>query len=886
MVSVSYEKFTLSNGLEVVLHEDHTLPVVAVNVWYHVGSKNEEPGKTGFAHLFEHLMFEGSKHHNRSHFEPLQKVGATLNGSTTADRTNYWENVPSNYLELALWLEADRMGFLLDALDQKRFDIQREVVKNERRQNYENRPYGMASMLLQPQVFPSPHPYHWLTIGTPEDLDAATLEDAKAFFRRFYGPSNASLAIVGDFDSDQVKRLVEQYFGDIPPGPHINRMGRMDSPLRGQVRLVMHDRVQLPRLYLAWPTVPAFSKEQAPLDILAMLLGDGKSSRLYRLLVYEKQMARDLRVMHYAQEVSGEFHIQVTANPGYSLQEVQSLLEAELERIKREPPTEREMLRAKNRIESNHIHQLERLGGFGGRADILNYYNVFTRDPGAINTDIDRYLAVSGEDVQRAAALALGSNFVRLSVMPERPLRAQATGIDRTVMPTGQPARAFRLPVPRRARLANGLSVMVVEKPDLPLVAFGILLDSGAVADPLERPGLAHMTASMLLEGTTTRTSQQIAEEMEFMGAHLISEASREYVLVSTETLTSQWSAALAIMADVVRDPTFPPEEIERLRKERLTDLRRIHDNPTNIAMRASRALLYGPQSRYGHPVTGIVESIEAMTQEELVAHFRGHYCPENATLLVVGDVTMDEAISRAEELLGDWRSYDGQPAASEARPEGVPLTPTTIYLADKPGSAQSVIRAGHLIIPRLHPDYYATSLLNYVFGGQFSSRLNMNLRQARGYSYGYFSSIDWFRGPSALLVGGAVQTNVTRESVAETLKEFADIRGQRPVTEEEFRAARDGILRGLPSHFETQVQVLHQLCQLAVFGLPETYFAEFPDRLQEVGLEDVRRAAREVVHDDQLKVLVVGDRQAIEPGLRDLGLPIVPVDYEGRELP
>ena len=339
MVSISFEKFTLPNGLDVIVHEDHSLPVAAVNVWYHVGSKDEEAGRTGFAHLFEHVMFEGSQHHNRSFFDPLQKVGANLNGSTTPDRTNYWETVPSNYLELALWLESDRMGFLLEALDQKRFDVQRDVVKNERRQSYENRPYGMAHMLLQPAVFPAPHPYSWTTIGDPKDLDAATVDDIKAFFRRFYTPSNASLAIAGDVDTDGVRRLVERYFGDLPPGEPINRVGRMDSDLRGQVSLTMRDKVQLPRLYLVWPTGPLFDSEQAPLDVVSAVLGDGKSSRLYRRLVYEKQIARDVGIYHHAQAIAGELHVQATASPGHGLDELEEVILEELERIGRADTT-------------------------------------------------------------------------------------------------------------------------------------------------------------------------------------------------------------------------------------------------------------------------------------------------------------------------------------------------------------------------------------------------------------------------------------------------------------------------------------------------------------------------------------------------------------------
>ena len=435
MVSISFDKVTLSNGLDVILHQDHAIPLVAINVWYHVGSKDEEVGRTGFAHLFEHVMFEGSKHHNSSHFEPLQKAGANLNGSTTQDRTNYWEDVPSNYLELALWLEADRMGFLLDALDQQRFDVQRDVVKNERRQSYENRPYGMASWYIQEALFPMPHPYHWMTIGSQEDLDAATLEDTKSFFRRFYSPSNASLAITGDFQHDQALELVDRYFGDLSPGPALPRMGRHDSALAGRVELEMRDRVSLPRVYITWPTPPAFEPDDAPLDMLQAILADGLSSRLHRALVYEQQIAQSVDIRYYPGEIAGQFQVQVTAAANHDLPQVEAATDAELVRVQQEPPSDQEITRVKNRIEASHYRQLAHIGGFGGRADQLNYFNVFAVDPGLINTSLDRYLEVQREDIQRVSELLLDHRQVRLRMLPEQPHKPSTVTVDRSVMP-------------------------------------------------------------------------------------------------------------------------------------------------------------------------------------------------------------------------------------------------------------------------------------------------------------------------------------------------------------------------------------------------------------------------------------------------------------------
>ena len=882
MYELAFQKFTLSNGLQVVLHEDHALPTVGVNLWYHVGSKDEEAGRTGFAHLFEHVMFEGSKNHNRLFFEPLQKIGAAVNGSTSSDKTNYWETVPSNHLELALWLESDRMGFLLDALDQKRFDVQRDVVKNERRQSYENRPYGMAYLLLQPALYPPPHPYSWPVIGSQEDLDAAHLDDVKDFFRRFYSPSNASLTLAGDFDSDEARKLVERYFGDIEPAPAVGRIGRMDSTLTGEVRLDLRDRVQLPRLYLVWPAPPMFDPDEAPLDVLAAILGEGKSSRLHRSLVYEKQIARDVSVGSEGQEIAGEFDVMVTANPGHSLEEIQDVVEEELDRVRREPPTEREVERTINMIESHHVRQLQHVGGFGGRADQFNHYNVFAGDPGELNTALDRYRAVTPDDVLRVARQTLGPNRVRMAVLPQDKATASQSVVDRASTPAPQAERGFSPPTPARHTLSNGLDILFVEKRGLPLVSAALVVRAGGAGDPERAPGTAQVTSEMLAEGTASLNSVQIADEMEFMGSSLSSSASREHAIVGAQTLTTHWPRALEIVADAVRAPTFPDRELDRVRNERLADLRRIGDNAAGVAERAARGLVYGPDTPFGHPLSGTIGSIEALERDALVAHHAGSYVPDGSTLVVVGDTTEDEVVSRAESLFGDWT---GKAPDAPAWAAADALDGTTIFIADRPGAPQSVVRAGHLTVPRSHPDYYGLTLVNYAFGAHPSARLFMNLRQDKGYSYGYYSSLDWGSQVSAVLAGGAVETSVTKESVIETLKEFADIRGGRLVTQEEYDDSRDGISRGFPAQFETHGQIMTRLVQVALFRLPDDYYVDFLGNIAAVGLEQLRDIASRRVDDKRLAVLVVGDRSAVEPGLRELGLPIVPVDYDGRRV-
>ena len=891
-INVAFEKFSLSNGLDVILHEDHSIPVAAVNIWYHVGSQNEEPDRTGFAHLFEHLMFKGSKHHNREYFMPLQEVGANVNGSTTTDRTNYYENVPAEYLELALWLESDRMGYLLDALDQASFDVEREVVKNERRQSYENRPYGLASQEIRKALFPPSHPYNWQTIGSQEHLDAASLEDVRAFFRRFYAPNNASLAIAGDIDVEETKALVERYFGALPPVDSVPRIQRWIPRLDNEVRLNLEDRVQLHRIYFSWIGPPRFDVDEAPLGILLSIIGEGRSSRLYRSLVYEKQLARDVSASFGAMEIAGEIRIDATVALGADVHEVERALIAEVERLMAEPPTDEEMERAVNRLEARHVRQLEGIGGFRGRANLLNYYNVFAGDPGLLNRDFDRYTVVTPADVRRVARQYLGPARVRLVVSPKKVVALAPIQIDRYRQPGPGRPRDFHPPVPRRLHLAGGVDLIVVEKRDLPTIAAAVYYPYGGLADPASAPGLSSLTARLLTEGTTSRSSTQIADESDFIASRVSVDVHREHFVASTEVLTHHWPRALDLLADVLANAVFLEREVERVRKERLTDLRRLQDDPSAIAERVSTGVLYGPDTAYGHPISGREQSIAALLRTELVGQHERVFQRGRPTFILVGDVEA-EVVSRQIQaafltpspLWGEGGGEGQTPSPLTGEGWGGGENPTTIYLIDKPGAAQSVILAGHLSVPRLHPDYVPLVVMNRAFGGEFTARLNMNLREDKGYTYGYRSRFDWHRARSSFLAGGSVQTAVTREALIETLKEFEDLQGRRPLGEDEFEKAQLGLIRGYPPTFETQGQILGRLVDIVHYGLEDDYYSGQIERLRAVALADVHRVAAEHVDPDALSIIVVGDRATVETGLESLDLPIVHLDYEGEPI-
>lgn len=883
MDRIPFQKTTLSNGLDVILHQDKSLPVVSVNVWYHVGSKVEQPGRTGFAHLFEHLMFEGTKHHNSSHFGPLQEIGASLNGSTTTDRTNYWENVPSNYLELALWLESDRMGFLLEALDQKRFDVQRDVVKNERRQSYENRPYGIASLELQEAIYASPHPYHWPVIGYMDDLNAASLEDCHAFYRQYYGPANASLSIAGDFEFDEVNHLVGKYFADLEGGHAVPKSQPLEAPRAARIERTLYDNVNLARCYLVWPGVPRFHPDEAALDVLCDIMSDGRSSRMNQKLAYEKQIVQGVNIRSGTAELAGDIQFDATIADGHTTEEAINEAMAVIEGLRAQPPTEQEVTRIKNRIEWGHVRQLANVGGFGGIANQLNTFNIFGGDPDLLNTDIDRYLSVQAEDVQRVANKYLNDAKVQFTVMPEAARSAQpkaaAPPVDRTVQPAATAPRPFTPPTLQSGQLANGLKVVVAEKHGVPAVSFSLLLASGGASDPGDLPGLANITGDMLQEGTETRSSNQISEEFEFIGTRLGINAGREQTSLSVSTLTREWPKALSLVADLLMNPSFPEEELTRVRNETINDLRRLQDDATSVAGREFAALMYGTTSPYGHSVYGTEASVTRVTRNDLLTHFQGNFNPGVATLTVSGDVSLDEAMKLAEETLGSWGVTSQSPASSQKEPDsatGVTRDKTTIYLLDKPGAAQSVMRAGILGLSRDDPDYYALMVFDHLFGGQFTARLNMNLRQDKGYSYGYRSWIEWHKTSSAIMVGGSVQTAVTAPAVVETLKEIAEVIGTRPVEETEFQAAKDALLQSYPSSFETPWQTLGHLGPIVQYGLPLDYLATYPANIGKVTLEDVQRVANERLDKDRLTVLVVGDRSAVEAELKDIGPEVV----------
>ncbi len=880
---LQYDEFRLKNGLRVIMHVDKSTPIVAVNLWYHVGSKNEVVGRTGFAHLFEHMMFQGSKNYNDDYFKPLQEAGANINGSTNADRTNYYEVVPSNFLELALFMEADRLGGLLDAMTQEKLDNQRDVVKNERRQRYDNQPYGTAFEKISELIYPKDHPYNWTTIGSLTDLSNASMEDVKAFFRQYYVPNNTSLVIAGDFDPKQAKAWAEKYFGVIPTGAAITRPNPPTPKIDGEVRKSYEDSVQLPRLYMVWHTVRDSHPDQPALDMLQFILSAGRGSRLQSNLVYGKQLSQDAFASHFSREIAGQFQITSTARPQKSLDDIEKEINLEIERIKNEPPTAEEMSRALNVIESQTIFGMQNVLG---KADQMNSYATFQGNPDGFQADLDRYRKVTPAEIQRVAKEYLNGNRLVMSFVPRTtkavaqrntsenkptsaPTTKEADKKDYSAnLPKPGPNPSFTLPAIDKRKLSNGMNVWIVRQPELPIISMNMVLNSGATADPQDRAGLASFTASLLNTGTKTRTAVDVANQLQSIGANIGAGANWDSANVSMQTLTKNLDKALEIYSDIVTNPTFPETEFETLRRRALVSLLQRKDNPNAISNVAYSKLLFGKDHPYGKSSTGDEASIKALKRAEIEQFYSTFYRPNNAALIVVGDTDAKTLLPKLETAFANWKAGDlpkiDVPGASSQNNSG-------IFIVDKPGAAQSVLSIGQVGVSRDNPDYFPLLVMNSILGGQFSARVNMNLREDKGYTYGARTGWSFRRGAGPFEASADVQTAVTKESVVEFMKELNGIRGAIPVTPAELEYNKQSIIRRYPQGFETVGQVSNQLANLVIYGLNDSYFNEYIQKINSVSLDDVNRVANKYLMPDRMAILIVGDRQLIEPKLKEI---------------
>lgn len=880
-IDIKYEKFVLDNGLTLIVHEDHKAPIVAVNVWYHVGSKNEKEGKTGFAHLFEHLMFNGSENFDDDYFQAMERVGATdLNGTTNQDRTNYFQNVPTSAVDLALWMESDRMGHLLGAITQEKLDEQRGVVQNEKRQG-ENQPYALAYEMIRHNTYPKGHPYSWTVIGSMEDLDAASLDDVHTWFKTYYGAANAVLVVAGDITPQEAKEKVEKYFGDIPSGPPIKKHDVWVAKMTGSKRQIAQDRVPQARIYKTWNIPEWKSTELVYLDLVSDVLSGGKVSRLYKRLVYEDQIATNVAAYYSGGEIGSQFSIQATAKPGVDLATVEKAIDEELTKFLKEGPTQKELERVKTQHIANFLRGIERIGGFGGKSDILAQSQVYGGSPDYYKKKLKIVKSATTADLKRSANDWLSDGVNILEVHPFPKFTTKPVGADRSKLPkTGAPPKA-KFPEIQEATLSNGLKIMLAQRNAVPLINFRLMFDAGYAADQFGLPGTASLALSMMDEGTTSRDALKISEELLNLGANLNTGSNLDMSTVSMSALKSKLDKSLNLFADVVLNPSFPQKELDRLKKQTIAAIQREKATPVQMALRVFPQYIYGKNHAYGLPFTGsgYEETVEKITRDDLIKFHSTWLRPNNATLVVVGDITLDEVKEKFEDLFADWKEQD-IPKKNISR---VSLkNKSTIYLMDKPGAQQSIILAGHAAPPKADKDNIAIESMNTALGGSFTSRINMNLREDKHWSYGSRSLILGARGQRPFLVYALVQTDKTKESVQEVIKELNGIVSNKPVTDQELNKIKLNQTLRLPGSWETSAAVAGSISEMVRYGYPKNYFDTYAEKINSLAVNDLNKAAKKVLHPDNMDWIVVGDKEKVEAGLKQLGMDVKLIDVDG----
>jgi zinc protease len=898
---LTVEQYTLGNGLKVILHEDHKTPLVSVNVSYNVGSKDDPPGRTGFAHLFEHMMFKGSLHNDQEFSNLIHEFAVETNGSTHRDRTIFYEDITTNALERALWLEADRMGYLLPMLTPDKLDIVRKVVKNERRSTYDNVAYGLVEEVLSAELYPPGHPYRHLTIGSLADLSAARISELRKFFERHYVPNNAVLCVAGDFQSDRVKDWIKEYFGPLRRGGENTKPSPSVPPLGEPKRVTMTDRVSHALARLIWPTVPAGHPDEAALDIVASVLGDlANESRLFRRLVFEEPLAAQVGASHPTYLLSGEFHVDLYAQSGQKLSNLVRIADQEIERLKNEGPSDVELRRAKNQRELSLILSLE---SARGQADVLSTYAAHVGDPLGYRRVIEDVFAVTRADVVRVARQYLGARRIEFHVLPgakavipddveinhvERepePLPAGdpfADANEDVAVPAIGPMPHFSAPGFVRRRLSNGLGLRIVERHQAPLVSLTLTVRSGETSTPPGKEGLCSITAALLDEGTKSRSGLDIAGSLSEIGGTITTSGELESMGVSLTTLTPYLERGLDIYTDVILNPTFADPDLQRLKLERFATLESAVSNAESIASDILPRLLYPPEHPYSRPSLGTPKSLQSITRDDVVEFYRKTFVPGNAELVVVGDVTVEKIVSALESRLGSWR-----PGMLPSRPRvntPEPVPKRSLYLIDLPGATQSVVTVGRLGPSGDSDLYNVLSMIVTLCAG----RINTNIRHEKGFTYAFESDMHFRKGPGPMSWDGAVQTSATRESLVELIKEIADVTGPRAATNDEIAQMETSKATSLFARFETTSGIAYQVSYLVAYNLGDDYYATRLGGKYRVTKDELVRVAKQYLKPELMTILVVGDRSKIDGPLRSIPFvkSILLLDKEGNPLP
>ncbi len=908
-IVIPYEKYVLPNGLTVIVHEDHSDPVVHVDVTYHVGSAREEIGKSGFAHFFEHMMFQGSDHvGDEQHFKIVTESGGTLNGSTNRDRTNYYQTVPSNQLEKMLWLEADRMGFLLDAVTQKKFEVQRETVKNERGQNYDNRPYGLAGEMTAKNLYPYGHPYSWLTIGYIEDLNRVEVNDLKNFFLRWYGPNNATLTVGGDVNPTEVIKLAEKYFGAIPAGPEVKNM-KLEAPVIANDRYVtlVDNYAKIPQLSITYPTVPSYDPDEAPLACLAQVLGQGKNSVFYQEIT-KSQKALNVIAFNRGSELSGEFSINITPVPGISLADSKKLIDEAIKVFEVRGVTDEDIEKFKGSFESQYINRLQSVSG---KVSQLASYQTFTGNPNMIGQELARYTNVKKEDVLRVYDQYLkGKPAVILSIVtkeqPENIAGAENYTInsanykapdygyrgliynkakdsfDRNKRPESGANPMVKVPDFWKKNLDNGIKAIGTRTTELPIITLTLTIPGGHLlqARDTSKIGLAKMFAAMMNEDTQNYSAEQMQAELQKLGTNISVYSGFDGITLRLQSLTRNMDKSLKLFEEQLLRPKFTEEAFSRIQKQSVEGFKQRKSLPASIADDVFPMINYG-QSIFGSSQNGTEFTVKNLSLKDIEDYYNNYMTSKNAKLVVVGDITEND-------ILGKLRFLNKLPN-KEVKLPATPAFPqadkTKVYVIDIPKAAQTEFRVGGIKDLKYDAtgEYYRATLANYPLGGNFNSRVNLNLREDKGWTYGARSGFSADKYTGYFVFGSGIRADVSDKALTEVMNEMTNYATQ-GITQEEIAFMQSSLGQRDALMYETAIQKAGFLDRILEYNLSANFVDEQNKILANITKADLDKSIRKWMNPETINILLVGDRNKIMPGLLKLGYDIVELDVNGKQ--
>jgi zinc protease len=887
-LSVDFTKYELENGLDVILHQDHSDPIVALAVLYHVGSNREKTGRTGFAHLFEHMLFQKSENVGEDQFfKIVQDAGGTLNGGTWNDGTIYYEVVPKSAMETIMWLESDRMGFFKNTITNAALANQQEVVINEKRQRVDNNPYGHTNYVIHKAMFPEGHPYNWQVIGEMADLKAATVDDVREFYDNFYGPNNATLVLAGDFELDSAKTLIEKYFGEIKKGKEVPPMEVQNVSLKETKKLYHEDNfANMSQLNMVWPSAEDYSDDAYALSFLADILADGKKAPLYKVLVKDKELTTRTSAYNRAMELAGMFRISITANPGKSLDDIQQGVFEAFEMLEKDSISETDLERVKAGLETSFYNQLQSVFY---KAYQLAYYNIFTGSPDYIKQDIERIRAVTIDDVWRVYNKYIKDKpYVVTSFVPKGQLEWIVTGsekaavveeaitenavmagteveeaeiektpsaFDRSVQPEEGTPPGMNLPETWTATLSNGVRVYGIENRELPLVEFSMVIDGGHLFDMPEKNGVANLMTDILMEGTATKTPEELEEEIDLLGSNIMMYTSDLSINFRSSSLSRNFGKTIQLVQEILLEPRWDEEEFDRIKTKTINDLRRRQASPNYVSNRVFTEMVYGEDNIMSIPVSGSPETIENLSIDDLKAYYSNYFSPNITKIHIVGSITKQEALDALAGIAENWESKVVEipelqyPEASEK---------TKLYFVDFPNAKQSVINIGYLSMDREDPDYYPATVMNYKLGGSFSGNVNLILREEKGYTYGartYFSGSK-IRGP--FTASSSVRTNVTYESVKIFKEEMEKYRDG--ISEEDLEFTKNSLIKSNARAMETLWAKMGLLTTMSAYGWDVGYKKDEEAIIRNMTLEEHQALAQKYIHPDRMIYVVAGD--------------------------